>query len=79
MTVETIILRFRDLSTNPGETIAFHREKIKEHSFAGWGWWNKAGETIPAETFIELTDRINKSNGLKIILHNPSNFCYGSR
>lgn len=31
MPPETLILRFRDLSTNPGETIAHHRRKIEEH------------------------------------------------
>ena len=54
MSVETMILRFRDLSTNFGETIQFHQAKIVEYKYAWWGWWNKAGETIPSETFQAL-------------------------
>jgi len=51
MIPESMILRFRDLSTNPGETIKLHKEKIVNHGFTWWGWWNKAGETVPTETF----------------------------
>lgn len=61
MSIETMILRFRDLSTNPGETIIFHQEKIKKHGYTWWGWWNKAGETIPHtafQTFMSAIDTI---------------------
>lgn len=68
MSIETMILRFRDLSTNVGGTIIFHQEKIREHGFAWWGWWHKAGETIPSETFRLLMSKIDKSGPLAVFL-----------
>jgi hypothetical protein len=55
--VETMILRFRDLSTEPGGTIKSHSAKIDEHGFTWWGWWNKAGEKVPTGVFSELTKK----------------------
>lgn len=52
--VKTVILRFRDLVTRKGETIALHREVIEKREFVWWGWWNKAGERIPDEVFRRL-------------------------
>ncbi len=68
MKVEKIILRFRDLSTNPGDTIKHHRTKIKDHSYTWWGWWCKAGETVPGETFRNLTTIIDRQGPLDIFL-----------
>jgi len=68
MSVETIILRFRDLSTNAGETIKFHQGKIKKHKHVWWGWWNKAGETIPSETFQSLMAIADKKGHLDVFL-----------
>ena len=68
MSVETIILRFRDLSTNVGETIKLHQVLIDEYKYAWWGWWNKAGETVPSETFQSLMNTIDKKGRLDIFL-----------
>ncbi len=68
MSIETMILRFRDLSTNVGETISFHQAKISEHGYAWWGWWNKAGETIPSGTFQSLMSIIDKEGHLAVFL-----------
>jgi predicted phosphohydrolase len=68
MVPETMILRFRDLSTNRGETIERHQAKIQEHGFAWWGWWNKAGETIPGDTFRALMSAIESTGYLKVFL-----------
>lgn len=62
----TMILRFRDLATNAGETIDYHKEKI-EGGHAWWGWWNKAGERIPEQTFRDLLAQ-EESNGLSVRL-----------
>lgn len=68
MSIETMILRFRDLSTNVGETIKFHKAKINEHSYALWGWWHKAGETIPSGAFQSLMSIIDKQGHLAVFL-----------
>lgn len=68
MSVERIILRFRDLSTNVGETIGLHQAKIDKYKYAWWGWWSKAGETIPSETFQALMSAIDKKCHLDVFL-----------
>lgn len=68
MSVETIILRFRDLSTNVGETIKIHQSKIDKYGYAWWGWWSKAGETIPSETFQSLMSVIDSKGPLDVYL-----------
>jgi predicted phosphodiesterase len=68
MNIKTLVLRFRDLSTNDGQTIHFHKNKIDEYKYVWWGWWNKAGETIPSETFRLLMSTIRKDGFLDIFL-----------
>jgi hypothetical protein len=68
MSIETMILRFRDLSTNVGETIRFHQARINERGYAWWGWWHKAGETIPSGTFQALMSIIDKEGCLAVFL-----------
>ena len=41
---QTIILRFRDLVTETGETILAHDSIIKEKQAVWWAWWNKGNE-----------------------------------
>ncbi|HEY2738429.1 MAG TPA: hypothetical protein VGK45_08490, partial [Thermoanaerobaculia bacterium] len=66
--VKILVLRFRDLVTQPGATIASHQEKIQEHGFVWWGWWNKAGETIPDDVFRELHKQATSTEGLSLFL-----------
>lgn len=68
MSIKSMILRFRDLSTNPGETISFHQAVINDKGHVWWGWWCKAGETIPSETFQALMDMIDTQGELNISL-----------
>jgi predicted phosphohydrolase len=68
MSVETMILRFRDLSTNIGETIEFHKELILKNGSVWWGWWHKAGETVPNNTFQALMNVIDVQGALEILL-----------
>ena len=65
--VQTLILRFRDLATAPGGTIRTHREEIVEHNYVWWGWWNKAAEKVPTETFTQLNKQA-KGPGLDLFL-----------
>ena len=59
--VQTLILRFRDLATGEGETLALHQQIAKEHGYVWWGWWNKFGEQAPVEVFTELNVRMQGS------------------
>lgn len=51
---QTIILRFRDLVTETGETILAHNSIIKEKQAVWWAWWNKGNENIPVQEFSTL-------------------------
>ena len=37
-----VVLRFRDLVTEPGGTIDEHRRLIAAHGSAWWGWWMRS-------------------------------------
>ena len=50
-TPQTMILRFRDLSTDTGQTIATHSAIIHDKGSVWWGWWKKQGEKIPWALF----------------------------
>lgn len=58
--VETLILRFRDLATDKGQTIARHRQIISKQKYVWWGWWNKFGEKVPVDLFTKLNARMKK-------------------
>jgi predicted MPP superfamily phosphohydrolase len=63
--LSTIILRFRDLVTDRGQTIAWHKEIIdrSDGHFVWWGWWRKRGETIPDEAFRKLAKKAESEPG----------------
>lgn len=65
--LNTIILRFRDLVTDRGQTIARHQAISTEHGEVWWGWWNKGGETVPDEAFRALAIKAS-SGGLTLYL-----------
>ena len=58
MEFQTIILRFRDLVTENGSTIAKHMEVIREKGHVWWGWWNKGCEQSPYNELNILKGRI---------------------
>lgn len=60
----TMILRFRDLATSPGQTIAAHQKIIQDNPtspYTWWAWWNKIGEQVPSEAFRYLNKQIEKN------------------
>jgi predicted MPP superfamily phosphohydrolase len=61
MNLNTIILRFRDLGLEQGQTISLHQEIIREKGTAWWGWWNKDGEQVPHHAFKQLQLIIQKN------------------
>lgn len=66
--IKTLILRFRDLVTRPGDTIAQHQAIAEKQGLVWWGWWNKAGETVPDETFRAIAEAAESPQGLEILL-----------
>ena len=51
---ETIVLRFRDLVTEPGGTISEHAKMIDARGHVWWGWWMRQYETPPADLFAQI-------------------------
>ncbi|MHB8724056.1 MAG: hypothetical protein ACYC9Z_01600 [Casimicrobiaceae bacterium] len=49
-----LMLRFRDLVTEPGGNIAEHRKIIRHRGYAWWAWWARQHERIPREAFKQL-------------------------
>ena len=64
----TMILRFRDLVTSPGDTVANHNEISLSKGCVWWGWWNKSGETVPDDVFRDLNVRAKEPDGLRVLL-----------
>jgi hypothetical protein len=54
----TIILRFRDLVTAPGNTVREHSELIDLLGYTWWGWWRRPYEAVPYALFTELTENL---------------------
>lgn len=65
--VKSLILRFRDLATAPGGTIAQHRDLIGKERHVWWAWWKKPPETIPDSVFRQLKLRA-MAEGLELFL-----------
>lgn len=53
----TIVLRFRDLVTAPGNTVREHYELIDALGHTWWGWWRRPYEAVPYALFAELSER----------------------
>jgi hypothetical protein len=63
--VETMILRFRDLSTPDGKTVERHSDIARgPEGYVWWGWWAKGGERVPTELFGELLAKAQRPEGL---------------
>jgi hypothetical protein len=67
--VETLILRFRDLSTPDGKTVELHSEIARgTDGYVWWGWWAKGGEQVPVDVFSELLEKAQQADGLLLYL-----------
>jgi 3',5'-cyclic AMP phosphodiesterase CpdA len=67
-TVKTLILRFRDLVTPSGGTIAAHRALIRTKGYTWWGWWNKKGERVAGEEALIPLKEVANASGLDLYL-----------
>jgi hypothetical protein len=55
-----IVLRFRDLVTEPGGTIAEHRRVLDLHRTVWWGWWMRQYEEPPRQLLGEVRDLLDQ-------------------
>jgi len=53
-----VILRFRDLVTEEGGTVAEHRAILRSAGRVWWGWWMRQYETPPRQLFSRLRQEI---------------------
>lgn len=53
----TLVLRFRDLSTQLGGTIRQHRELIEKRGSVWWGWWKSAHECNLRRSIVDSVRR----------------------
>lgn len=51
MSVETMVLRFRDVETS---TIDAHQERVEATGAAWWAWWAKDSEEVPVSALTRL-------------------------
>jgi hypothetical protein len=49
-----LMLRFRDLVTEPGGNIAEHRRLIRQRGHVWWGWWARNQEAVPRTIFAQM-------------------------
>src|SRR2546423_984034 len=63
-----VILRFRDLVTDLGGTVAEHRSIMRSFREAWWGWMMRPQEHVPRSEFCELKKEIEKSGGVDMFL-----------
>jgi hypothetical protein len=52
---QLLVLRFRDLSVEPGDSIRLHRKTIASHGSCWWGWWSRDLEQDPSGVLGHLT------------------------
>lgn len=69
---QVIMLRFRDLVTEPGGTIIEHQSLIKSYDEVWWGWWMREHEVPPRNFLAEMKVHIEKSKRFTALLYDAS-------
>ena len=64
--IETIVLRYRDLSSK--NTIKIHNDKIASKGFVWWGWWAKPQEKVALEVFKSLAEKAISDTHFEVFL-----------
>ncbi len=73
MTKPALLLKFRDLITEDGDTIAEHRAIIKSSRSVWWGaWMRKGAEKPPREFLAEILEGLSKQESVKVYLFDTS-------
>jgi hypothetical protein len=74
----SILLRFRDMVTEPRGNIAEHARLIDEFGYAWWGWWARNQEKAPRDRLAELFLDANRE--MRVILFDTGLMeCYETR
>lgn len=66
--IKTLLLRFRDLTTAPGETVKTHADIATKKGKVWWGWWSKQNEQVPLDVFSFLLQKMTAAGGVEIYL-----------
>ncbi|MDA4845251.1 hypothetical protein [Hoeflea poritis] len=74
----TILLRFRDMVTEPRGNIAEHARLIDEYGFAWWGWWARNQELAPKSILSSIFNGTGKEIDL-ILFDTGLMECYKTR
>ena len=64
---KTIILRFRDLGIEVGQTIERHKRIIEKKKAVWWSWWRKGNEKVP-ETVLSTFKTRAENTSIEIYL-----------
>jgi hypothetical protein len=76
----TIILRFRDLVTEVGGTIAEHQALLQSQGQVWWGWWMRQHEILPRQLFADLLDAIEQQGPIEaFVLDTGTDSLYSCR
>lgn len=65
---EFLVLRFRDLVTEPGGTVTEHRRILHERGSVWWGWWMRQHERAPRELLARFYVAIEEGRELEAFL-----------
>ncbi len=80
MSFDTLVLRFRDLVTADGETIAKHKEIIEKHEgeqqYVWWAWWSKGHEKLPFEDLSPFKLKANDTPQILFLVDSGQKLIY---
>jgi len=77
---QILMLRFRDLVTEPGGTILEHEAIIVTYGEVWWGWWMREQEEPPRKFLAGLMGTIEANGFVRGLLYDASRqFLYASR
>ncbi len=68
MPISSVVLRFRDLSIEPGETIKRHKELITSQGCVWWGWWSQGNERVATDAYVALHTLTEDTAGMDVYL-----------
>jgi hypothetical protein len=63
-----VVLRFRDLLGEIGDTIKEHRNTINKFGYVWWGWWHRQNERIPHSSLLSFKKTISESGHIWVYL-----------
>lgn len=74
-----IVLRFRDMVTEVGETIAEHRKIFRQFGHVWWGWWYRQSEYVPRNVLEGMFAKTNSPSVQVLLFDSGSLDVYATR